>query len=202
MYTRLTRNRNRSRLKAVSVARTVEASQEHFQEFLTTVGRELGQLASIRTITSTRLTFLESGGINMAARQSRMDSRAISRFSYWLSNRLDANRAQDIFVQVDRGQPFKIMGKRHDKLALNILEDEQLMAERANTEALLKEEFGELPKLKSFEPHITIGFVHPTALSVYEQRHPEILLPEDLSIPTHIALNGLSVYLDDKRLRH
>jgi hypothetical protein len=179
----------------------VQEPQPEFEDFLKHAGRALGRRASIRAITSTHLTFLESRDAKKVMRESRVNSEEAKRFSFWMSNQLDQYRTQHIDVTIDEQRPLKIMGQRQDMLVLNIIEDEQIIAERNRTESLLQEEFGELPKLKGFEPHISIGYIGTKTLSPIELRRPETLLPRGI-IPETIALNGLTVFLDGKGLKH
>lgn len=200
MYKRFPRRATKP-LRAISVARTVEAPQSEFEEFLNVIGKDLGQRASIRTVTSTRLTLLESGGIKKAMRKAHTDPQSVNKFSFWLSHQLDSYRATPIEVTVNKDEPIALMGRNRDKLALRIVEDEQVKAERAKTEELLVEEFDTLPPLKPFEPHITVGYVGIRALTTMEVRHPELLVNNDI-IPTTVALNGLTVFLEGKGLKH
>jgi hypothetical protein len=186
----------------VSIARTVEAPQQGFAEFLYVMGSSLGRLAKIRTITSTQMTFLESSGISNALRNSRSDPQAVQRFSYWLSGQLNEYRGKNIYVTIDPDHPIIICGRHDNKLALNILKDEQIGGEREKGEELLDQKFGNLPRLKPFKPHITIGSIGIQGLSAVEVEHPELLIPREVEIPERVALNGLTVFLDGKGLVH
>jgi hypothetical protein len=200
VYNRFPR-KNTKPLRAVSVARTVEAPQESFEIFLGQAAQELDRRASIRNVTSTRITFLESNGINKALRTSNANPDSARRFSYRMSSYLDKYRATDISVSVDQDNPLILIGRHADKLALNLVQDDQLLCERGRAEAFLTQEFGGLPKLKPFRPHITIGSVGLQTLNAKEIAHPELLLPQEI-LPETIALNGLTVFLDQKALKH
>lgn len=201
MYNRYER-KNYKPLRAISVARTVETPQQEFENFLQNAGRALGHRGNIRNIASTRITLLQSSGVQKVMRyHRRTDPQSATRFSYWMSNQLDSSRMEPITVAVNPKRPIKIMGTKGDKLTLNIIEDERLAAERNRTENLLQDEFGDLPEIRSFEPHITIGYIGQQALSALEIRRPESLIP-NTAIPESIALNGLMVFVDGNGLKH
>lgn len=200
VYNRFPRKTNRP-LKAVSVARTVEAPQPPFEDFLNSVGRELGRRAIIRTITSTRVTFVESGGIRRELVRAHSDNKAVQRFSFWMSGQLDQYRGTNMDATIDTKESLKLMGRRGNKLALGIIPSDFLTQQRDLIEELLAKKFEHLPKLKAFDPHLTVGEVHLASLTPAEQERPELLIPETL-IPEIVALNGLSVFLGDRNLKH
>lgn len=182
-------------LRAVSIARTVQEPQAEFEEFLKNTGRVLGRRGSIRAITSTRMTFLESRDAKRAMRLGKATPQQSLQFSYWLGNRLNVSRSKDLEVTVDDEEPLKIMGNDYDKLVLRVYADQDVVNARNRAEALLAERFGELPEMRSFEPHITLGYIGLSHLTEEQIANPSILLPPEI-IPKQVVLNGLSIYLD------
>lgn len=199
-YNRYPRH-NRKRLRAVSVARTVEAPQPDFEIFLNDAGSKLGRLATVTAITSTRVTILESNGISRALRLSKADPRAIAEFSYWLSSHLDSYRVHGMDMHVDPDRPLKLMGRNQNTLVLNLLTNEYSQEQRDKAEELLRQRFGELPELKSFDEHVSFAHVHAGRLTEMEKEDPSLLL-QGVAIPETVALNGLTVFLDGKALVH
>lgn len=200
MYNRFQRKSNQ-KLSAVSVARTVEAPQRNFEEFLIEAGRELGRRATVSAITSTRMTILESNGISRALRAGRADPRATNSFSYWLSSNLDRYRCSGMVMDIDQEQPLVLKGRNNNRLAFNLVSTDESIEQRERAEKLVAERFGDLPKLKPFDEHITWASMHLGRLSASEIENPSQLLP-NIEMPQSIALNGLSVFVDGCALKH
>lgn len=203
MHNRFPR-KSRKPLRAVSIARTVEAPQPNFQEFLNLAGLDLGRRADIRTITSTRMTFLESKGIKKAMRRARSDPRDVQTFAYYMSNQLDQYRASNVDAHVNPEKRLKLMGRYSNKLVLNMIDEPILVGQHNKSEELVEEEFGPLPELTPFDAHITIGEIAIGGLTEEQLEYPEKLLSDEVQakIPETIALNGLQVFLDGKCLKH
>lgn len=197
---------NNKPLGAVFVARTLELPQENFEAFLRDTGSDLQGIATLRSITSTHLSLFEVSGIRRAMKVSHTEPREVAGFSYDLSNKLDVYRARPIEVAVDQDKPLKIFGKRNDKLALNLIDDEGLVEERQRIEAILRDRFEteerELPEPMPFDPHVTIGHISLKGLSVEAREKTYEMLSPGTVIPETIALNGLRVFLNDKALKH
>jgi hypothetical protein len=184
------------------VARTVESRQSKVEGFLNRAGRHLGRMASIKTVSSTHLTFLESGGsLKQIFRTNGFTPRDVRSFSVDLQahlfDREGSEPHKQLLVEVNADEPLIWMGGRTNKLALNINLNEALEAERNHIEAFVGERFTHVPRLKAFDPHITIGAIDSRIIDAEARGNPGLLLPEDLHIPRHIALNGLMVYLND-----
>lgn len=203
VFSRAAYNRQYSPLKAIHVDRTVELPQPNFEAMLSNFGRSLDRPVKIWVAGSTHLTFLESSGVVLAMRKLRKGPREMQNFSYGLSNKIDDYRVSGIKVSVDPARPLAVIGKNQDKLALNLVKDEQLHSERQRIEQIAKNEFGEdLPPLKSFKPHITIGRMAVGGTLPQELRIPPEDLFNDFGIPQTIALNGMRVYLNGETLKH
>lgn len=200
LHNRFARKSN-TPLKAVSIARTLETPQTEVESFINQVGKKLDRRGEVLAVTSARMTILESKGIRRAHRRAHADPKAVSNFSYRLSNHLDQYRTQDIDVTVDPKEPIKLFGRNSNRLSLNFLLSDQLIEERRRVDDFLLEEFGEVPHLKELEPHVSLAKVCLRALTSNEIEYPSLLVPEAM-IPTTVALNGLSVFLDGKALKH
>jgi hypothetical protein len=186
--------RPRSGLRDVYVARTVQEPQKGFERFLNRFARHLGAGAMINTIGSTHLTFLESSGVMGHFRSRGYTPSDVRAFKCDLEHHLkDTLPSQHAIVEVNNEVPFKWMAGRAT-LALNVVEDEHLTQERDKIEGFLRDHFGVLPHLRTFDPHITLGRLtrRPTAT---ERSDPLELLPDDLRVPAGVALNGLETYL-------
>lgn len=193
--------KNYSPRMAVSIARTVEFPQPDFEDLLHVAGRELGRLVKVREITNTRITFLQSGGVDRAMKRARnYDNKKLRSFVHGLGSKLDEHRHYNLEVQVDEHRPLIFIGRNRDKLALNIVPDDRLMEERENIEDALREEFGEVPKMRPFNPHITIGEATKLIDESQKKDPCELFVEEGLVIPDFVVLNGLNAYLDQKSL--
>lgn len=203
VFSRGAHNRQYSPLKAIHVDRTVELPQHNFESLLTTMGKRLDRPVKIWVASSTHLTFLESRGVYLAMRRLQKGPKEMQSFSYGLSNKIDDYRIKGIKVAVDTNKPLAVIGNNHDKLAINIVKDEQLQAERLRIEDIAKSEFGEnLPPLKGFAPHITIGRMVVAGSLPIELKMPPDELFANFAIPETIALNGMRVYLNGEVLKH
>jgi len=184
---------SRSPLKDVYVARTVEEPQPVIESFLNGLGRALGHTATIYTIGSTHLTFLESRGLQPHFERDGYGPSDISDFKDELQRHLEGKfPKEDRTVVLNSRRPLRWIGYR--KLAFNIVPTVHLTAVRASVEEFLGNEFGVVPRMQSFRPHITIGEVHYDIDNTVPQ-NPARLLPGGLQIPRNVAMNGLSVYL-------
>jgi hypothetical protein len=184
-----------NRLNSVNVARMVEMPQPEFEGFLNTLGRHLGAKATIYTIGSTHMTFLESTGIGPQFRMDGYSPAEVRQFKDSLQRDLDESLFSDAAaVRVNPKQPLVWMGC-FGKIALNIRPSEQVQRQRAEIESYLKWRFDRVPTLRSFRPHITIGAVQRNYLTAEEQTNLRLLLPEGLQVPRRIALNGLMASL-------
>lgn len=194
------RERNAAPLRDVYVARTVNTPQPKMQDFLDRVAKTAGRIAEIRTVGSTHITFLETAGVKEQFRQEGFTSADVRAFKGDLELHLrDAGgdeTASERRVRIDRTEPLKWRGYRDSKLALNIIPDDAMLEEREHIEGFLEERFGCVPHMKSFDPHITIGRVNPTALTIEQRRDPLKYISRDVCFPETVALNGLMVYLD------
>jgi hypothetical protein len=183
------------RLNSVYVARTVEMPQPEFEDFLNTFGRHLSGRGRIYTLGSTHMTFLSSTGIGQQFRMDDYSPGEVRRFRDDLQKDLDESLFSDAAsVEVNADKPLQLVNSC-GKIALSIEPSEPILQQRAETEAFLKWRFGRLPRLGSFLPHISVGFVRPDCLTKEEQANPSLLLPEGLHVPHSIALNGLTTYL-------
>ena len=183
-------------LRDIYVARTVEDPQRPFENFLKRVGKRLGHMASVKTITSTHVTFLESSGsIKQTFRNHQFTPDDVRQFSGALQSYLDKQRPREnTRVAIDDEQP--LVWYPNNKLALNVVPIDELLEQREVIEQFLVSHFDSVPKLKSFEPHITLGHVDSRVVSREVRQDPRVLLP-NIYIPTEVALNGLMVYLDN-----
>lgn len=187
--------RSRSSLRDVYVARTVRESDGKFEAFLRSLGRSFGPEAMINGSGSTHLTFLESCGIAPHFRNKGYTPDDIKSFKVSLEQHLgDTLPKGGKVVKVDPEKPLIWMPGRNKSLAINVMPDDNLLAERTQIEAFLESHFGELPGLRDFEPHITLGRV-VRRLTQRERTDPRVLLPNWLQTPNVVALNGLAVYL-------
>ncbi|MGH7239992.1 MAG: hypothetical protein ACREHG_07990 [Candidatus Saccharimonadales bacterium] len=185
------------RLKGVYVARTTETSQPRFESFLKNFGKSLGFLTTVRNIASTHVTLLESRGVKSRFYDSGFTPQDVRQFSVDMQRQIDKVRRSHspIRVQVDPEQPFHVgIAQTRGKLALSVA-SEQLQEERGIIEAKLTDEFGTLPEMNQFDPHITIGRISTGYLNRHEDLDPNSLIPDGLTVPSSVALNGLSVYL-------
>lgn len=200
------RRSNGKPFRTVFVARTLELPQDNFESFLRDTGADLQGIATLRSITSTHLSLFEVSGIRRAMQASHTEPREVAGFSYELSSKLDEYRARPIEVEVDRDRPLKIFGKRNDKLALNLIDDEGLVEERQRIETILRERFeipdSEFPEPMPFDPHVTIGHISLRGLSLDAREKTHEMLSPTTVIPESVALNGLRVFLNDKALKH
>lgn len=198
-YNRFPRER-RKPPRSVSVARKVDTPQPMFQDFLNDAGAALvDRRISIRTITSTHVTFLQARSIRDALRATFPEPAGVNRFSYWLRGQLVPFNAQNISAAVDPQLPLKIIGDHRNKLVLNLIEDDRLHLERERIERLLTGEFNDVLELEAFDPHITLGKVVLQELSRRERKNPSLLIPE-VAIPETVALDGLTVFLGETGL--
>jgi hypothetical protein len=180
-------------LREVYVARTVQEPQPKVERFLNQFGRHLGRKALIKTVGSTHLTFLETYGLGAAFRSEGYTPTDIRQFRNELDEHLKDNLPERRpLVQVDPEKPLRWMGNK--ALALNIVHDEGLSTEREAIEDFLKQRFGELPKLRPFEAHITVGRFFCRILPE-EQGDPTLFVPGHIHVPSEVAMNGLETYL-------
>jgi len=181
-------------VREVYVARTVHEDNPRLAKFLESFGRVLGSSATIFTLGSTHLTFLESCGLTPHFRNHGYTPDDIRSFKVALELRLRNVFGRDEpAVAVDADAPLWLRG-RNNSIAIRLAADEGLAEERAEIEDFLARRFGELPDLRAFEPHITVGNLKRTP-TADERRDPQLLLPEGLYVPGPIALNGLEAYL-------
>lgn len=180
-------------LKNVYVARTVQERQKPLERFLNKTAHHLGSAAAINALGSTHLTFLQSQGVTSRFRTLGYTPDDVRTFRGELDGYLKETVAvHDPTVTVDPEQPLRWIAG--NMLALDIVPEAPLIAAREAIEAFLTERFGELPDLREFEPHITIGTVWRD-ITARELRDPCEVLPLDLHIPARVALNGLEVYI-------
>lgn len=186
-----------ARLKRVYAARTTETSQPRFESFLKDFGKRLGFLTTVHNIASTHVTLLESHGVKSCFYDFGFSPQDVRQFSQDMQRQIDkVHRSRSpIRVKVDPEQPFHaVIAQTRGKLALSVA-SEQLQEERGIIEAKLTDEFGTLPEMHPFDPHITIGRIAMGYLQQNAGLDPNSLIPEDLAVPTSVTLNGLSVYL-------
>jgi hypothetical protein len=188
------RDLQRSPLREVYVARTVQEPQPKFESFLNRFGRRLGVMATINTIASTHLTFLESSGIAGHFKTRGYSPSDIRQFRGDLEQHLKETLPDDhTTVTVDESKPLRWVGKA-GTLALNIAEDEVLARERNEIELFLQDHFDDLPNLRPFEPHITLGRIH-RQIGYREYADPMRAAPKGIALPEEVVLNGLEAYL-------
>jgi hypothetical protein len=191
---RLGLERPRAELRGVRVARTVQEPQPVFESFLDQFGARLGRRAAIKTIAKTHLTFLGSRGLARQFMSHGYTSGHIEAIRDELEERLRKTLPTGhATVRVNERAPLLWVG-RVGTLALNIVNDDRLASERAEIEKFLRTRLGELPKLDTFVPHITLGRVRE-AIPYDTWREPLRIVPTDIAIPEEVALNGLAVYL-------
>ena len=203
MLTRTKRDGIRTPLKGFSIGRTVEIPQPSFEKFVNSTGRKIGKLAIIKAATNMHLTLMESRPVREAFIEKRgSDHAAMQNFAYWMVSELDGFNDHKGSVTVNPDRKVDLFGTRRDKLAICISPDEQMLNERALIEEMLRDEFGDLPKIQDFDPHITIGRVHNDRLTREQRRNPELILNGTGNIlPERIVMNGLSGYLNGRSMR-
>lgn len=202
------------RLKGVYAARTTEASPQRFDYFLKRLAKHLGTVATVRNIASTHVTLLESLGVKDQFYDYDYTAKDVRAFSRKMQRRIDksGHSKSPMKVRVDPAEPLRWVGcvdidsrpiplpdggyLQPYKLAVNLILGERLQDQRGIIEAALTEEFGELPKMRPFSPHITIGSINRPWREQYCGQEVADLLPNNLVPPRLIAMNGLAVYLD------
>lgn len=202
------------RLKGVYAARTTETPQPKFEYFLRRFGKSLAAAATVRDIASTHITLLESLGVKDQFYSFGFDPQDVKSFSRRMQQRIDksGHNKSPMKVKTDPEEPLRWVGcigldsepiqtsdgqyLRPHKLAVGLVLDDRLQDQRGIIEEGLTEEFGELPEMRRFSPHITIGNIHWPWREQYCQQEAVDLLPKNLAVPKTIALNGLAVYLD------
>lgn len=96
-------------------------------------------------------------------------------------------------VEPDKDRPLTwVPGSQ---LAINVKKTEQLEDQRGRAEEYLKSQFGVLPDLRAFKPHITVATVEKGSLPGEICSDPNALLSGYDVAPPKITLNGLEVYL-------
>jgi hypothetical protein len=192
-----TREQKSSALRDIYVARTVKEPQDRVDRFLNRLGRHLGHMATIKTIGSTHITFLESYGVKSKFRNFGYSPTDVRTFRVALQQHLDNKLpGGDIEVRVDPDRPLGWKGGRNNKLVINLLNEDRLEAERDEIEKFLIERFGTVPILQKFDPHVTLGRVNSRIIDPATRLDPEVLLPPGVNVPDQFVLNGLTAYLD------
>lgn len=203
------------RLKGVYAARTVEAPQPRFDFFLNRLAKNLGIVATVRTAASTHVTLLESCGVKDLFYDLDFTARDVRQFSRRMQKRIDraGHYRSPMRARVNPDEPLRWVGYPPpgaeqsistnvgpgylaSTLALGLVLDERLKDQRGIIEGGLVEEFGELPPIRDFSPHISIASIRKPWRDQFCQQEASDLLPRSLSLPRSIALNGLAVYLD------
>lgn len=202
------------RLKGVYAARTTEASQPRLEFFLKRLAKHLGAAATVRHIASTHVTLLESFGVKDQFYNYDFTAHDVRLFSKRMQRRIDKSGSNQshLSVRVDPHEPLRWVGcvgvnseptigpdgkaLKPYKFAIGLASDQRLDDQRGIIEEGLKEEFGELPEMRLFSPHITIGTIERPWREQYCENEATALLPPGLSVPRAVALNGLAVYLD------
>jgi len=194
------RRGGRAPVPDVYVARTIEVPQQPFESFLNAMGRRVGRVAGIQTITSTHITFLESSRSVRQLFQSRgFTPGDVRHFSGDLHRYLETGaHMQASVVEIDSERPLVWTGVGADKLALNVKRSDELAEQRECIVDFLRDRFGKVPALREFDPHITVGSAEDLKMIKPEYRKdPSLLVPPRATIPEQITLNGLMVYLDN-----
>ena len=186
-------------IKPVYVARTVETSQYPFNAFLKTAALHLGKTGIIKKRSETHMTYLGAGGVRERMRAYGYGPAQVIAFSHGLQAFLDKrdHSNTNVRVEVDPQEPLVWMNKHcgRGQLAVKLLAAEGLLTSRESIEAYLLNQLGVMPKIRTFEPHITIGSLSLAELTKETRREPSALLSEyDLNMPHWIAMNGLMVY--------
>lgn len=182
-------------LQSVYVARTVFTPQRNLLRFRDRVSRQLRGRAHIHSLGKLHLTFLESKGVKPYFYARGYTPDRVEGFKSELEDYLSEEcPVEDKKVRVDPRQPLVFITGR--QLALNIEPTDRLTMVRDCVEQFLVKQFGELPEMVSFNPHVTLGRFYAGAyISSRERSYPEALFPQTLYPPDFVALNGLSVYL-------
>ncbi len=182
-------------LKAVNVARTLEIKQKAVPGFLAALGRNVRGGVVVRSIGSTHVTFLESRGVNNFFKRYGYKTSDVDRFAHDMEHFLTRKHGDknQLKIPVERHEPLRWITK--NQLALNLVETDQLLDERADIEQYVRGRFGVLPELTPFNPHVTIGEVKQRSLA-----HPDFLQDPSSFVtgrmrPDVVVLNGLSVYV-------
>lgn len=201
-------------LEGVFVARTTRVPQPELEYFLNSFARSIGIVATIKTAASTHVTLLESCGVNQQFYNRGFTSREVHLFSRHMQRKIDraGHSRTPLVAKTDLRRPLRWVGavdldckpnlladgtpQKPYKLAVGLKLDERLRDQRGVIEDCLKEEFGKLPKIRRFSPHVTFGKILTPFREEYYDTDPLELIPSNLSVPDSIALNGLAVYLD------
>lgn len=185
------------------MARTVETPQGSYEQFLNELSRYLGRRATVTTAAGTHLTFLNSKGPRRAFSRCRYTAKDVGNFSGDMQSFLSTEGyGFRMAAQVSQDEPLVLKGRNRRKIALNIIPDSELIAQRMGIEDFLRDRFGNVPVLEEFRSHITVGEVdihsadrksRADFISRLGKTH------EYIAVPPKIALNGLEVYLDEIR---
>lgn len=188
---------------SIHVARTVKAPQREFADFLQRATKASRWLLQAKDPARTHLTLLETRGVNHRMRQDGYTPGDVRQFRGDLERHLkdawDLGTTRPCEVMIDPKRPLIWRGDRNDKLALNVIENENLETERWLIDDFLIRQFGEVPGKWPFEPHVTLGTVNTAKLSTRARRDPLELIPGITIFPETLALNGLMASFDRGR---
>jgi len=158
------------------------------------MGKHLGSTAAIYTVDRAHLTFLESAGVRPKFENLGYCEGDVKEFRDELDERLQERVPMEIsYAMVDPVHPLRWVGRT--KLALNVQPTTELIAVRGTIEQFLEERLGELPQLRPFSPHVSIGQLQ-RRVAYREYKDPTRLVPSWADMPGEIALNGAEVFLN------
>lgn len=183
--------------KELFVVRTIAKGETGLERFSSDLAWNLGPNASIKTVGSMYLQLL--GNMRPTLLAHHVTAKDLRGLKLGLEERFLAGLSPDHAgnIEVDKEKPFLLLGTARNRLALNVLPSDDLMAQRRIGAEFIREKFGSVPVQEDTGFSIVLGKLDGDV--AYRARNDIMCLLEQegqaLVPPKEISVNGLEVML-------
>lgn len=192
------------KLRPIHVGHPLDEQQPQLTNFLDRARLRIARRypnSIIRPVEHAHFTVMQTG-LKRSPLEFVDENKDELEFYIAMAQRIKEIGSGGLTLEVDDRRPIRVLGKDHNKLALNFLMSEALEEECAVVDELVTEFFGEETGLRRLDPpHITFGRIVRGEFYKQDRHNPQHRIVPGLPIPDIVELDeGLNLTLNDRRL--